>query len=379
MTAVSIGAGGVTAVADRAASLPRAVLLNAAGWLTTPLLPEDYLGLVNPLWSRGQLHGRVEAVQPETRDAATIVIRPGRGWRGHLAGQHVGVGVHVDGVRRWCGSCTVRARPVRPPHPDHRQGGNRRAGLTPFGAPHHAGRDRRAAAGRGTVRAAAALASRPVFLTAGSGITPVMAMLREVAAQPLMPDTVLVHSAPTRADIIFGRELRDLAERQPRLRLRLHEQYTHGPSGRLTMSWLGQWRPDWSQRESWACGPAGLLEDAERHWRHAGIPERLRLERFRSTGPTVAGNGGRVVFTRSDRAVHAGPATPLLEVGEDAGVLMPSGCRIGICFSCMSPISSGRVRDLRTGREHGKPGELIQPASRSPPGRSTSTCKGDTG
>ena len=101
MTAVSIVAGGVTAVADRAGSRPRAVLRSAAGWLTTPLLPDDYLGLVNPLWSRGQLRGRVEAVQPETRDAATIVIRPARGWRGHLAGQHVGIGVHVDGVRRW--------------------------------------------------------------------------------------------------------------------------------------------------------------------------------------------------------------------------------------------------------------------------------------
>jgi stearoyl-CoA 9-desaturase NADPH oxidoreductase len=50
----------------------------------------------------------------------------------------------------------------------------------------------------------------------------------------------------------------------------------------------------------------------------------------------------------------------LLVVGENAGVLMPSGCRMGICYSCLAPLRSGRVRDLRTGREHGDEGELIQ-------------------
>src|SRR5262249_48168275 len=76
-------------------------LLHAARWLTTPLLPDDYLGLVNPLWSSRELRGRVEAVQPETADAASVVIRPGRGWAGHRAGQYVRVGVDIDGVRHW--------------------------------------------------------------------------------------------------------------------------------------------------------------------------------------------------------------------------------------------------------------------------------------
>jgi hypothetical protein len=54
---------------------------------------------------------------------------------------------------------------------------------------------------------------------------------------------------------------------------------------------------------------------------------------------------------------------------------MPSGCRMGICFSCVSLLSSGRVRDLRTGREYGEPGELIQTACRPRPARSRSTCE----
>jgi ferredoxin len=58
--------------------------------------------------------------------------------------------------------------------------------------------------------------------------------------------------------------------------------------------------------------------------------------------------------------VNADGAVPLLVVGENAGVLMPSGCRMGICYSCVATLRSGRVRDLRTGREHGEEGEVIQ-------------------
>ena len=69
--------------------------------VTTPLLPSDYLDLFSPLRAGADLRGRIEAVHPETPDAATIVIRPGRGWRGHTAGQYVRIGVDVDGVRLW--------------------------------------------------------------------------------------------------------------------------------------------------------------------------------------------------------------------------------------------------------------------------------------
>jgi len=66
--------------------------------LTTPLLPDDYLGLVDPLWSASDLRARVVAVQPEAAGAATLVLRPGLGWTGHRAGQWVRVGVEVDGA-----------------------------------------------------------------------------------------------------------------------------------------------------------------------------------------------------------------------------------------------------------------------------------------
>ncbi|MEV0570522.1 hypothetical protein [Dactylosporangium sp. NPDC050588] len=57
-------------------------VLDVASWLTTPLVPDDCLGLVDPLWSRRELRGRVEEVRPETASAASLVIRPGTGWMG---------------------------------------------------------------------------------------------------------------------------------------------------------------------------------------------------------------------------------------------------------------------------------------------------------
>jgi ferredoxin len=177
-----------------------------------------------------------------------------------------------------------------------------------------------------------------------------------------MPDVVVVHSAPARDDVIFGAELRGIAARFPSVRL--HEHYTRAPEGtrppgRLPMAALSVLCPDWPGRLAWVCGPPGLLEDAEAYWRAAGVSGRLQVERFQAVLRS-GGAGGRVRFTRSGREAGADGGTPLLAVGEGAGVLMPSGCRMGICRSCLARLASGRVRDLRTGREYGDEGELVQ-------------------
>ena len=65
------------------------------------LTPDDYLELINPLWSTQELRGRIERVEPETGDAVTIHITPGWEWEGHAPGQYLRVGVQVDGVHHW--------------------------------------------------------------------------------------------------------------------------------------------------------------------------------------------------------------------------------------------------------------------------------------
>jgi ferredoxin-NADP reductase len=198
-----------------------------------------------------------------------------------------------------------------------------------------------------------------VFVTAGSGVTPVMAMLRDLVARDALPDTVLVHVAPSRDAVIFGAELRRLELQVPALRLHEHHDDAHG---RFDVAALDRLVPDLREREAWACGPEGLLDALGAHLAEAGIPERLHVERFRPVvaAPGATGAGGRVTFAASGKVVDADGRTPLLVAGERAGVLMPNGCRMGICHTCVGRLRSGTLRDLRTGDVHDTPGELVQ-------------------
>ena len=75
--------------------------LRAVRSLFSPLLPDDYLELINPLWSTRELRGRIERIEPETAEAATVLIRPGYEWAGHRPGQYLRIGVVVDGIHHW--------------------------------------------------------------------------------------------------------------------------------------------------------------------------------------------------------------------------------------------------------------------------------------
>ena len=317
-------------------------VLKLAELITTPLLPSDYLDLVDPLRSGADLRGRIEAVLPETRDAATIVIRPGRSWKGHTPGQYVRIGIDVDGVRQWraysltshlgrtdgCIAVTVKAIPDGKVsnHLVHRTKPGTIVQLDQA---------------TGEFVLPAERPTKALFVTAGSGITPVMGMLRN---HPELTDVVLVHSAPTRDDVVFGDELRALAADG---RIRLIERHTD-VDGMLDAPAVAELVPDLAERATWACGPVGMLEALEAHWAAAGLGDRLYSERFRPT-VLVTGEGGTVSFTKNGTTLEADGATPILDAAEEAGVLMPSGCRMGICYGCVLPLREGAVRDLRNG------------------------------
>ena len=340
--------------------LDRAAAVSAA--LTTPFLPDDYLSLVNPLWSARELRGRVEELHREAGGATTLVIRPGRGWTGHTAGQYVGIGIEAAGVRHWRSYSLTG-----PPRADGRITITvKAAGLVSqqlaYRTPVTSYLRLRQADGAFTLPAT--ISRRLLLITAGSGITPVMGMLRSLDELGELPDAVHHHSALTRDEVLFGAELRAMAARHPRLRL--IEQHTE-TGGRLAMTDLDRVVPDWRERETWACGPAGLLDAAEQHWAEAGRSPLLHIERF---APKVLaradGTSGTATFTRS--AVSTPVSGTLLDAGEAAGVLMPSGCRMGICYGCVVPLLQGQVRDLRTGDIRGEPGDLIQTCISAPAG-----------
>ena len=314
-----------------------------AGAAATPLVPADYLDLLDPLRSRTDLRARIIAVVPETPGAATIVLRPGPGWRAHVPGQYLRIGVDVDGVRHW----RAYSLTSRPDETDRTISVTVTAipdGIVSGHLVHHArpGEIVHLEPAAGDFTLPATPPDRTLFVTAGSGLTPVLGMLR--SHLDVLPDVVVVHSSPTAHDVIAGAELRAMAAAG---RLQLIERHT-ASDGRLDAGQLAALVPDLAHRETWACGPAGLLDALEEHFAANDLLEQLHVERFR---PVVieAGEGGTVTFLGTGREVETDGGTSLLDAGEDAGELMPSGCRMGICFGCVVPLRSGAVRDLRTG------------------------------
>jgi stearoyl-CoA 9-desaturase NADPH oxidoreductase len=334
----------------------RLAALRAGAWrvaelATTPLVPSDYLDIFDPLRPGAELRGRIEEVHPETADAATIVIRTGADWAGHVPGQYVRIGIDVDGVRLW--------RAYSLTHGPREDG---RISITVKAVPD--GKVSNHLVHRAKVgtlvhleQAAGEFVLPPeggkfLFVTAGSGITPVIGMLRNLfpvadSGAVHLPrsadhDVVVVHVAPSEPQSIFLDNLREL-DRAGLITLVARYDDEHGV---LDVDTLGDLVPDLASRTTYACGPAGLLDALGAHHTERGLP--LQVEQFRVT-TIVAGEGGEVTFEKAGTTVDADGSTPLLDAGEAAGVLMPSGCRMGVCFGCVVPLKEGAVRDLRDG------------------------------
>ncbi|MCX6395322.1 MAG: ferredoxin reductase [Propionibacteriales bacterium] len=343
---------------------------KAADKLTTPLLPDDYLTLINPLWSSRELRGRVEQVIPETEDAATLVIRPGWGWRyDHRPGQFVGIGVQVAGKYQWR-SYSVSSPPVKSGRtlaitvramPEGKMSEHLVRGLKP-------GTIVRLATPAGDFVLPDPPPAKTLFLVGGSGITPVMSMLRTLDRRNTMGDVALHYSSTTPERMIFRTELHELAARHPGLKL--HERHTD-TDGIFGWDGLDHLCPDWRERETWACGPAPMLDAVELHWAAAGLADSLHLERFSLAVTGDGGEGGTITFQNSGKEIEADGATTVLEAGEKAGVGMPYGCRVGICHTCTVTKISGTVRDLRNGAEFDQPNEQVQTCVTVPVGPCT--------
>jgi ferredoxin-NADP reductase len=357
---------------------------------TSPLLPDDYLELINPLWSTRELRGRVERVEPASSDAVTVLIKPGWEWPGHRPGQYLRLGIEVDGRHHWraysltsepgradgCISITPKLVPT--------------GAVSPFLCERlRPGAIVRLGGVEGAFTLPDPLPARLLFVSAGSGITPIASMLRGLAARDALggaaaaahrslnggvpardalENVVHIHSTRDPEQFVFARELRELASAHSGYRL--HE-WTSSEQGRLTPASLQELCPDWAERETFLCGPSGLLEAMDAHWREHADPTRLHVERFQPdehVGEGERGAGGAIRLCSSGLEARSDGEQPILIAGEQAGASMPFGCRMGICHSCVGRLRSGRVRDLRTGRVHGQPGELLRTCINAPEG-----------
>jgi ferredoxin-NADP reductase len=342
--------------------------LRAVESFFSPLLPDDYLELINPLWSTRELRGRIERIHPEADGAVTVVIKPGHKWGGHQPGQYLRIGVVVDGIHHWR-AYSLTSDADRPDGcititPKLVDSGKVSPWLTGHARP---GDIVRLGGVEGTFTLPRPVPPRLLFITAGSGITPIMSMLRSIERSGSYTDVVHIHSARDGDRVIFGEELRRLSGDRPWLDLHVQETAT---AGRIEPPHLDDLCPDWRERQTYASGPGEMLDAIGAHWEAEGLTGRLSIERFQ---PLIGGNpgegkGGTITFRKSKVTTEAEAGTPILVAGEEAGIEMPFGCRMGICHTCVGQLCSGRLRDLRTGEIHGAEGEMVRTCVNAPEG-----------
>jgi ferredoxin-NADP reductase len=207
------------------------------------------------------------------------------------------------------------------------------------------------------------LPGKLLFLSGGSGVTPLMSMVRTLFDRAEDRDVVFVHSARSPADIIFRDELALMARRLPRLRVAhvvestLGEPGWPGLVGRLDQRMLGLIAPDLREREVFCCGPAPYMASVRASLDAVGLDRsRYHEESFsfdELPGPVAeevieAEAAFSVTFAKSGKTVACPPGTTVLAAARQAGLRLPSSCTRGVCGTCKSRMLSGRV-DMQHG------------------------------
>ena len=307
--------------------------------LTGPHGVDRYTELVDPTWTRGEARAKVVAVRRQTPRSVTLTLEPNRAFTGFRAGQHINLTVEIDGRRRTRCYSPASAESA---HHIELTIGRHEGGLVSTYLCDHArpgmivGLD----SVGGDFTLPAVLPRRILFVAGGSGITPVMSMLRTLRAEGFEGEIAFVHYARSADEACYADELATMTG------VRVLHGYTRDGSGDV----IGYFDADhlaaaMSEPEAvFVCGPTALVDAVRVH-----CPE-ARSESF--VPPTFSlpaeSTGGRISFT--DSGVQAtDDGRPLLQQAEDAGLTPESGCRMGICHTCTRRKTRGAVRNLITG------------------------------
>ncbi len=327
--------------------------------LTGPHGVDRFTELVDPTWTRGDARARIVGVRRSTPRSVTLTLEPNRAFAGFRAGQHINLSVEIDGRRR--------TRPYSPANAEndryveltigHHEGGL----VSPFLFEHaRTGM----VVGLDSVGGEFTLPARPagriLFVSGGSGITPVMSMLRTLRAQRYTGDVTFIHYARSAEEACYRDELAEIARAMPNVTV-LHG-YSRSPEGsdlhgRFTAEHVESVIAD----HVFVCGPPELA-DAVR-----SIYPEAAAESF--VPPVFSGesSGGRVMFADSGVEI-TDDGRPLLDQAEAAGLTPESGCRMGICFSCTRRKTTGAVRNVITGAVSSTEEEDVQICVSAPVG-----------
>ncbi len=340
-----------------------------AAALATPHGVDRYLELVNPMWAANEVRARIvdvtrEVDVPGHPPVATITLQPTSTWRGHRAGQHVQLGVEVNGARRTTRVFTVSS-------PDSKPGDRFTITMraNPVGVVSRylveqaeVGTMVHLSQAQGEFVLPDHVPDHIVFITGGSGITPAMSMLRSLQRRTHRGRVTFLHYAQSPDHQIFATELEEI--RRSGYGIDLHLLHPELGDPALSPAYLERLVPGYRDLPTWACGPAPLINAV--HAAYDGS-DALRVEYFKAPAVSNGTAEGDISFTRSGAAAANSGAT-LLEQAEAAGLTPAFGCRMGICFSCTATKTEGTVRNVLTGETSSLPDEDIRICVSSPEG-----------
>ena len=352
-------------------SLSRGILRSpAVVALTSPHGVDRYLEVVNPMWAVNEVRARVVRVHQETDDVTTLTLRPTSTWRGFRAGQNVLIGVEIDGARR------TRCFSISSAESSSAESDGRDAFTITVRAYDEGLVSKylanRAAPGlivhlsqaEGEFTLPENLPDRLVMISGGSGITPVMSMLRTLVETGYDGHVTFLHYSQSPEHTIFADELAEIAEHRNNIDVTVV--HTRNGGQRFTEDQLKMIAPDYAGTDTFACGPAGLIGQVQENYKDS---DRLKVEYFKTSAITVDPNdvAGNVSFATSGKQAENSGAT-LLEQAEALGLAPEFGCRMGICFTCTSRKTEGTVRNVVTGASSSLPDEDIQICVSTPVG-----------
>jgi ferredoxin-NADP reductase len=326
--------------------------------LTGPHGVDRYTELVAPTWTAGDARAKIVAVRRQTARSVTLTLEPNRAFTGFRAGQHINLTVEIDGRRH-----------TRPYSPASAEGaahieltvGRHDGGLVSNYLYEHARPGM--VVGLDSVGGDFVLpASRPrriLFVSGGSGITPVLSMLRTLRAEKFTGQIAFLHYARSADEACYRHELAAAAG------ITVLHGYTRATAGsdldgRFGPAHLAAAMPDAGDGAAagvavFVCGPPALVQAVREHCPDARsesfVPPVFEL-------PAQA-SGGAVTFADSGVEV-TDDGRPLLEQAEAAGLAPESGCRMGICHSCTRRKTRGVVKNLITGAVSGAEQDDVQ-------------------
>lgn len=210
-------------------------------------------------------------------------------------------------------------------------------------------------------------AQKYLFISGGSGITPLMSMARYFDQLQQEPDILFVHAARAQRDIVFHDELIGMGGRRRRMRnIFVCEDIKDAPAGtchpgRVNSSLLEAIAPDLHQREVFCCGPAPFMaairsllvqagHDSKRYHEESFTFEELPQNVNASSQVSASGTQAfSVYFSLSGKTVSCAPDQTVLEAARGAGIMIPCSCTKGICGTCKSRLLSGEVEMRHAG------------------------------